>query len=377
MMIGALGVFTARGQIFSFLIFLLELHAIYGLVNTGKKKYIFILLILPIILANTHDTVWPFYFVMFLPYIAEFIISKIKFLKNEENYKIIVEENENIKIMFIIIFISLLTGLLTPVFGTAYINLFAVMDGVSKDFIQELQITDIFEKGQLLFIIFSVLGILIFTKTKVKTVDILYVFGFSVLALMAERNIYFLYLLGTPFVINIISDCIETYKKEESVLNLTNKIFQNKFVIFLGALVVIAYSINGITRNMNKKYIDELMYPVDAVAWMKKNVDIENMIIYNSFNYGSYLELNEIKVFIDSRSGIYCEEFSDGSTIMLDYLNIERGLVHYNEVFEQYDITHVFIRNDSLINQYICYDTEYECIYQDDIFVLYEKITDI
>ena len=313
---------------------------------------------------------------MFLPYIAEFIISKINFFKNEEPFKIIIEENKYIRIMLIIIFISLLTGLLTPVFGTAYINLFTVMQGVSKDFIQELQVTSIFSKIPLLLVIFSVLGILSFTKTKVKLIDLLYVFGFVLLSLMVERNVYFLYLLGTPFVINIITTFIETYKNEE-LPKLTEKFSKSTFCIIIFSLIFIIFSIEGITVNLNKDYVDKNTYPVDAVEWMKKNINIENMTIYNSFDYGSYLELNGIKVFIDSRSGIYCEEFTDGSTIMYDYLNVEKGAVNYKDIFEQYKITHVLIKNDSLINQYICYDNEYECIYQDDIFVLYEKITDI
>ena len=377
MIFSASGVFAARGQLFSFLIFLIELHAIHGLVNTRKKKYIFILLILPIILANTHDTVWPFYFVMFLPYIAEFIISKIKFLKNEENYKIIVEENKNIKIMFFIIVISMFTGLITPVFGTAYINLFKVMSGVSKSFIQELQVTNMLSQISFLLIIFIMVGIIGFTKTKIKLKDLLFVFGFVLFSLMAARNVYFLYLLGSTFVVNILTAFINTYYKEEDIDKKVKEFEKNNFVIILIGLIVVLFALVGITDNMNNEYVDKTKYPVEAVEWMKKNVDIENMTIYNSFDYGSYLELHGIKVFVDSRSGIYCEEFSDGTTIMLDYLNVEDGVINYKNVFEQYGITHVLILNDSLINQYICYDTEYECIYQDDIFVLYEKNVDI
>ena len=111
--------------------------------------------------------------------------------------------------------------------------------------------------------------------------------------------------------------------------------------------------------------------------WIKKNIDIDNMTIFNQFNYGSYLELNGIKVFMDSRSGIYCEEFTEGSTIMTDYLYVDDGFINYKEIFNKYGITHVMLTNESVINQYICYDSEYECIYQDDNFILYAKNVDI
>lgn len=371
------GVFAARGQIFSFLIFTFEMYAITGLVNTGKKRYIITLLILPIILANTHDTVWPFYFVMFLPYIAEGIISKIKLLNNERPYKIIVEEIKSFKIIIIIILISLITGLITPVFGTAYINLFTVMKGVSKTFIQELQTVDILSSIPLLTIIFLILGIISFTKTKVKLKDLLFVFGFTILSLMAARNCYFLYLLGIISVCNIITVFLETYQKTDNLEKITLLLEKNNIYLILLIIVIVVISLVGITNNMNDEYVNNTSYPVDAVEWMKNNIDIENMTIYNQFNYGSYLELNGIKVFMDSRSGIYCEEFTEGSTIMKDYLDVDDGFINYKEIFNKYGITHVMLTNESVINQYICYDSEYECIYQDDNFILYAKNVDI
>lgn len=371
------GVFAARGQIFSFLIFAIEMYAITGLVRTGKKRYVVTLLILPIILANTHDTVWPFYFVLFLPYIAEWIIDKIKLLNNDEPYKIIVKDIKCFHIMIIIMIISAITGLFTPVFGTAYINLFTVMQGVSKTFIAELQQVDILSTMPLFFIVTLIIGIIGFTRTKVELKDLLFVFGFLIMSLMADRNCYFLYLIGIISVCNIITEFLKTYEKDVSLENITNLIENNR--IYMISLIILVFSISlaGFTTNIQKQYVDEVNYPVDAVEWMKKNIDIENMTIYNQFNYGSYLELNGIKVFIDSRSGIYCEEFSKNTNIMNDYLMIEDGDGNYKDVFEKYKITHVILKNESLINQYIYYDADYECIYQDDEFVLYEKKLDI
>lgn len=377
MILSSQDVFAARGQLFSFWIFLLEMHAINGLVKTNKNRYVFLLLVLPIILANTHDTVWPFYFILFLPYIAEFIVSKIKILRKEEPYKILIDDNIPIKKMLFIIVISLLTGLITPVFGTTYINLFSVMSGVSSTFIQELQPTNILEKIPLLFIIFLCVGIIGFTKTKIRLKDLLYVFGFTLLSLMAARNIFFLYLLGIVSVANIITAFLKTYEKDGKLEEATNRLEKNNKFLLVGSLIIILISVSWLLEKMNDEYVDDLMYPIEAVEWMKKNVDIENMTIYNGFNYGSYLELHGIKVFMDSRSGIYCEEFTDGSTIMTDYLAVDDGQINYEEVFEKYGITHVLIENDSLINQYIYKDENYECIYQDDVFVLYKKNVDI
>ena len=46
------------------------------------------------------------------------------------------------------------------------------------------------------------------------------------------------------------------------------------------------------------------------------------MKIFNHFNFGSYLEYKNIPVFIDSRSGMYTEEFNEGCTILKDWMNV-------------------------------------------------------
>ena len=98
------------------------------------------------------------------------------------------------------------------------------------------------------------------------------------------------------------------------------------------------------------------------------------MKLFNSFNFGSYLELNGIKAFIDSRSGIFTEEFNPGVTILSDWMEVYYGSVHYNEIFEKYGITHALLLNTEIINIYISEDEDWKIIYQDDIFSIYEKV---
>lgn len=361
------GVFAARGQIFSFLIFVLEMYAIRGLLDTGKKRYFITLLILPIVLANTHDTVWPIYFVILLPYIAEGIVNKIKILKTDEPYKIVIEEEKHLKKLVIIMCISLFTGMLTPVFGTAYINMITVMKGVSKTFIAELQTVGLLDTLPLLVIIFLIVGIIGFTKTKVRLKDLLFVFGFSLMALMANRNIYFLYLLGSISICNIITAFLNTYN-----VNCLDSVLNKKVCIILLTICMLLFSLLNFLNNINSEFVNTMSYPVEATKWMKKNIDISKMRIYNNFNYGSYLELNGIKVFVDSRSGIYCEEFND-TEVMNDYLELSNNGNNYEEIFEKYGITHLLLYNDEELNKKIFEDENYKRVYQDDTFVIYEK----
>ena len=66
---------TARAQLITFILFVLTIYYIERFLETKKKRYAVGLLIVPTLIANIHAAVFPFYFVLYLPYIGEYIIS--------------------------------------------------------------------------------------------------------------------------------------------------------------------------------------------------------------------------------------------------------------------------------------------------------------
>ena len=80
---------AARAQLFTFILFILEVFFIEKYLETRKKRYGTALIIIPIILANAHLAVFPFYFVLYLPYIGEWLVYyllRVKLIIN--TYKI-------------------------------------------------------------------------------------------------------------------------------------------------------------------------------------------------------------------------------------------------------------------------------------------------
>ena len=79
----------------------------------------------------------------------------------------------------------------------------------------------------------------------------------------------------------------------------------------------------------NDHFVNEKSYPVDAANYILENIDIENMRLFNEYNYGSYLLFRGIPVFIDSRADLYAPEFNgtknekgkwEGRNIFSDYI---------------------------------------------------------
>ena len=60
---------AARAQLITFVLFVLTILFIEKFLESGKKRYAVGLIIIPILIANFHSAVWPFYFVLYLPYI--------------------------------------------------------------------------------------------------------------------------------------------------------------------------------------------------------------------------------------------------------------------------------------------------------------------
>lgn len=65
---------TARAQLVTFILFALTILFIEQFLNTKKKRYAIGLIIIPILIANLHVAVWPFYFVLYLPYVVQYVM---------------------------------------------------------------------------------------------------------------------------------------------------------------------------------------------------------------------------------------------------------------------------------------------------------------
>ena len=64
----------ARAQLVTFILFILTIYFIERFLETKKIKYAIGLVVIPILIANLHVATFYFYFILYLPYIAEFVL---------------------------------------------------------------------------------------------------------------------------------------------------------------------------------------------------------------------------------------------------------------------------------------------------------------
>ena len=432
---------AARAQLVTFILFVLTVFFIEKFLESGKKRYGIGLIIIPILIANLHSAVFPFYFVLYLPYIGEYVIKVIadthimhfinnwilnvriknansklkKVLKkdadkyqtkiadltkkleqsNEKFEKILVkyeerskrpiklkiEKIDRVKWLIIIMFICLFTGLLTPIGDMPYTYTMRIMQGNTTDSISEHQPLTLINDKHILFCITVVLALLIFTDTKIRLRDLFFLCGLTLLALMSRRQVSMLVLFAGLVLARMLAELIE--KKDKKGTATVMQFMTSTIGEILTILFVFSISYYVYAPSANAAYINESSYPVEATKWIKENLDYKNIRMFNEYNYGSYLLLNDIPVFIDSRCDLYTPEFNgekgedgkyDGQDIFSDFMNISSIATYYDTKFDEYDITHVMTKVNTKLNMLISRDNGYKELYEDDNFIIYERL---
>lgn len=371
---------AARAQLVTFILFVLEIYFIEMLLREPRKRYAIGLIIIPILIANVHAAVWWFYFILYIPYIAEYILAKV--LKKDNGTilnKIEITSNKNIKYLIIIMLICLLTGLLTPLGDVPYTYLIKTMLGNTTKNINEHLPMTVIEHIEPLIAVIVLVVVLVCTSTKIKLRDAFMISGLILLMWYSRRQESLFFLIGSIIFNKLIFKTIENHK--EGKIKKIEIILLNKLGIATVSLIVIAFSVHFIMKKDGNTFVSQSTYPVKASEWIIENLDIEKIKLFNEYNYGSYLLYKGIPVFIDSRADLYAPEFNtttrkveDGRDIFMDFIDISQIKVFCGEIFEKYDITHVLLYQNSKMNLVIqnTNDGTYNCIYEDNNFVIYE-----
>lgn len=412
---------AARAQLVTFILFILTVYFIEMFLETKKKRYMVGLIIIPIIIANVHLAVFPFYFVLYLPYIAEYMIyilsnteiiivtakidrlnkkilkttneDEIQKIKDEINrleqknektinkkekinanpYKIKIRGNNNVKALIIIMIICLFTGFLTPLGTTPYTYLIKTMQGSTTHNISEHLPLTLVNNLEFMCTLVLFIAILTFTDTKIRLSDLFMLGGLVLLTFYTRRQFSMFTLICVMILNRLINALLDKYDPEGC------KKAIKKMTTITGMIVticlVLTISVIQYKPKMKNHFIDENSYPVEAATYILENLDINNIKLYNEYNYGSYLIFRGIPVFIDSRADLYAPEFNPGEEIFNDYINLANVNVdNVEEELDKYGITHMLMYKKSKLRKFVEQNTEkYNLLYEDDNFCLFER----
>lgn len=417
---------TARAQLITFILFVLTIYCIERFLATKKKRFAVGLLMIPTLIANIHAAVFPFYFVLYLPYIGEFFMSFVLkqgdllvriFLKSDEleikklekkealnekqtkkleelktrveknkikleekkntkrePYKIIVEGNKNMIWLIVIMVIAAFTGLLTPIGDTPYTYLIHTMNGNTTGNISEHLPIILYNSKYVLGYLIIAFCLISFTKVKIKLSDLFLLGGLMFLTIMSRRQSSMLYFVAILVINKIVCELIEMYDKDG-----INEILKY-FTSIIGKIVIYSVFAVFMVFNIKQAQATEIVspksYPIAATEFIKNNLNVQEIKLFNEYNFGSYLLYHDIPVFIDSRADVYDPQFNGWEDdIFRDFINITGACNDYEDKFEHYGITHLLIYRNSMLDKVLRLDTNYNELYKDDNFIIYQRLS--
>ena len=355
---------ATRAQVISYIIFILEYIFITNYLNKPSIKYLIGLFILSLLLCNMHVAVWSFYFIIYIPFIAEYIIVNIIKKKSLFNF-IELDNNKYTKYLIITMIIAIIPGFLTPLKDTPFTYLLHTLQGSSQNFIQE-HLPPVLSK-KIVLIAFSFCTLILSIIGKIKLHQLFLIMGLTFMAFTSDRHIalytIFIFPIFAILINNIFNKC------KINIDKYTLKYCFSK--IGITSILIVLFIIMGISVYFNKNnvFIEKDLYPVDATKYIKENLDYKNIRLLNEYNYGSYLLFNDIPVFIDSRADLYTKEFNKTKDILNDYM-----LKNYYQIIKDYNITHVIAMKGEHLYNYMHNNGIGKLLYEDNYFAIYEII---
>ena len=277
--------------------------------------------------------------------------------------------------------IAILTGFLTPIGKTPFTYTYLTLKGTTTKNINEHLPLTLAKNVPLACTLIVILTLIAFTKIKIRLSDLFMLGGLCILMFWTRRQQSMFVLIGSIAFSRLIKQFIEN-GWSCPVDNLIKRYF-TKYTAFILIAGMVAWSLHLYAKVKDEDFVDKKAYPVEASEWVLQNLDVENIKIYNEYNYGSYLLFKGVPVFVDSRADLYAPEFNtptgdaeDGNDIFMDFINSSNISTYYGDVFEKYKITHVMVYKNSKIAMLIrkADSEKYNEIYSDENFVIYKVI---
>ncbi len=349
-----------RPQAFSILIFILEVYFLEKFIQTDKPAYLLFLPLLSVLLVNLHSAMWLFFFVLYVPYLIDAFKIRLWVIKTQ-GYRFVP--------VLSAFLLSLAAGFINPYglsnmlyvvysYGNGRVNA-SISEMASPDF------KDWF--GIIVFVLILILVLIyIIVKSDNRLRYSLITIGTLYMGLSSVRSFALLIGCGVPLLAYYIRDI-----KFPPI----NAVAGKKYVRYILTAVILV-AVVGVLCIKKYDFSDTMddFRPIGAVDFIKENVDTGKMRLYNEYNTGGYIEFRGLKTFIDSRAEVFLKSLNKKDDIIIDYLNVRSGYIHYKKFIRKYSFTHFLVSKGDALNVYLREDPDYKKLYEDDKFLVYEAL---
>ena len=106
----------------------------------------------------------------------------------------------------------------------------------------------------------------------------------------------------------------------------------------------------------------------------KDKEDRDDMVLFNDFNTGGYLEFRGYKTYIDPRADSFVLEANHDFDYLTESKKIQSGHIFYKDFIDKYDFTHFIIQKNltPYLDTSLEHDDDYEKLFENEEYVIYK-----
>jgi hypothetical protein len=346
-----------RPQLFSLFVFVAAISLLEYCVNSPKLKPAAVigLPLLSVLLINLHAAMWPILFLLCIPYLIDGIKFKIGRMEGQ---------GYDTKPLFVGIALAALSGYANPYGIQAMTYLFnSYGNGIINSHVQEMFSPD-FKSLSGLFIfgvVMTVAFIYFLARGRTRLRYVLISVGTLYMGLSSVRSFALFIVFGLAFLSFYLKD-----------VDLSGAMPAGRRAVLVCVAVMAMLTVR-ISRSQSFEALEADYRPEGAVRYMKANLDLSKMRLYNSYDAGGYIEFSGIRAFIDSRAEVFTRRLNGKEDILKDYCDALTGSLYYSDFVARYSFTHLLVNKEDLMNHCLEHDRRFRAIYKDNEYVLYEK----
>ena len=349
-----------RPQLFSLLIFIIEVILLERYIDREAKPWKLVagLSLLSILLINLHAAMWPFFFLLSIPYLIDSYRFKVGGIEGQGYRR---------KPLFLGLLLSIVMGYMNPYGSRAMTYLFkSYGDSVINSWVLEMASPNFKDALGIIFFLLVLAAVLIYflVRGTTRLRYVLLTIGTLYMGLSSVRSFSLFIIFGLVFLSYYLKD-----------IDLTNAMPAKRRTLLV-AVAVAAMLMIRITNVMKAGPIEEDHKPEAAVRYIKNNLDLSKIRLFNSFNAGGYIEFSGIKTFIDTRAEVFTRRLNGREDILKDYCDAIAGKLYYEDFAAKYSFTHFLVNTDleCLLYNSLKHDKNYRVLFQHQKYVIFEKI---
>lgn len=347
--------FNLRPEIITIALLILEMIGLEQYRLTEKVRYLYLIPLTVLAEINLHAACWAFHFVVLLPYITPMpeILRKFFHLS---------DDRISIRSFGIPIALSLL-ALFTSPYGLDNIMLLFNSGNVGIVNVTENQQTTILN----VYSAYIVLCFAVFTVgikfCILRNSSFFYTVGFSLLSLLAVRNIIFINIV----IIVLFGDFLSHIR----VWHKINAGGQKEKVLILITSILACIFIWKNTGSIIPKIPDYEKTPSGAVEYIKEHEeDLSGLKIYTTYNNGSYFLWNNVgRTYLEPKGEIYLRKLNHRFDVITEaeYIEHYADPVYLEYFVEHYDFDYIMVDiKNTVLENYLKTRSDYEMVYHSD-----------